>query len=108
MDLEKEYFLHNHAVCRLKRSGVDTTSAVSIVAALENEINEYRDKIFNLERQNAEVEFTEEKTSDGGSAILENSACYQDFVAILISNGYRVALESTGDNKLEIEFWKEK
>ena len=115
MDFKEECILHNDAINRLRRCGVDTSNNVSIIAALENEINDYREMIVSLRQKINSIsgfstvitEFTKEETSDGGSVILENNLDYTDVVGVLMKNGYSVKLEQLDENKLVIEFWKE-
>ena len=52
------------------------------------------------------TELSEETTSDGGTVTLKTH-CYEDFVNILIYNGYVVTIERpNGTNKVNIEFYK--
>lgn len=52
------------------------------------------------------TELSEETTSDGGNVTLKTYS-YQDFVDILIYNGYVVTIERpNGTNKVNIEFYK--
>lgn len=55
------------------------------------------------------LSFTEEKTVDGGEVRLRNQSCYQDFIGILISNGYEVTIRVDDfGNELIIHFKKER
>lgn len=58
------------------------------------------------------TEFTTEQISDGGCVTIKNANCYQDFIGILLANGYFVCSHiddepnEQDDETITIEFWR--
>lgn len=55
------------------------------------------------------TEIVTEQTRDGGCVAIKNANCYQDFIGILLTNGYFVRCHIDDENNGEtitIEFWR--